>query len=47
MDTRAISEDGSRIVFTTAEPLSPAPSNGLTNVYEWHEEGRVGEGGCR
>ena len=34
---RAVSEDGSRIVFTTAEPLSEAASNGLENVYEWHE----------
>jgi Tol biopolymer transport system component len=39
MASRAISEDGSRIVFSTAEPLSPAVSNGpgLTNVYEWHQ----------
>jgi hypothetical protein len=46
LGTRAVSEDGSRIIFTTAEPLSPAASNGLDNVYEWHqrvssEEGRV------
>jgi hypothetical protein len=34
---RASSEDGSRIVFRTAEPLSPNASNGLTNIYEWHE----------
>jgi hypothetical protein len=34
---RAVSEDGSRILFETAEPLSPAASNGLTNAYEWHE----------
>ncbi len=32
-----ISEDGSRIVFATAEPLSPQAANGLSNVYEWHE----------
>ena len=32
-----ISEDGSRIVFATAEPLSPQATNGLSNVYEWHE----------
>jgi hypothetical protein len=37
MAQRAVSEDGSRIVFTTAEPLSPAASNGLLNAYEWHE----------
>ena len=40
MNDRAISEDGSRIVFGTAKPLSPQASNGLSNVYEWHE-GRV------
>jgi hypothetical protein len=34
---RAISEDGSRIVFTTAERLSPDDTNGLVNAYEWHE----------
>ncbi len=37
METRAVSEDGSRIVFVSAEPLSPMAGNGLTNVYEWHE----------
>jgi hypothetical protein len=43
MNDRAISEDGSRIVFRTAEPLSPAAGNGLENVYEWHaEEGTNG-----
>jgi hypothetical protein len=36
---RAISEDGSRIVFTSAEPLSPGASNGLENAYEWSEGG--------
>jgi hypothetical protein len=36
MNTRAVSEDGSRIVFTSAEPLSPDASNGLVNAYEWH-----------
>jgi hypothetical protein len=37
MNTRAVSDDGSRVVFETAEPLSPAAVNGLNNVYEWHE----------
>ncbi len=46
LDNRAISEDGSRVVFISAVPLSPDASNGLTNAYEWHEspggaEGRV------
>jgi hypothetical protein len=44
MGSRAISEEGARIVFTSAEPLSPAASNGLTNAYEWHEN-PSGEGG--
>ncbi len=35
--TRAVSEDGSRIVFSTAEPLSVSATNGLVDVYEWHE----------
>jgi hypothetical protein len=35
---RAISEDGSRIVFEAAEPLSPNAVNGLLNAYEWHKE---------
>jgi hypothetical protein len=34
---RAISEDGSYIVFTTAEALSPQDTNNATDVYEWHE----------
>jgi hypothetical protein len=33
---RAISEDGSRIVFSTAEPLSPRATNGKVDIYEWH-----------
>lgn len=37
-DVRAISQDGSRIVFTTAGPLSPQANNGLTHVYEWHKD---------
>jgi hypothetical protein len=37
MGGRAISEDGSRIVFDTVEPLSPDAKNHKTNIYEWHE----------
>jgi hypothetical protein len=44
MGSRAISEDGSRIVFTTAEPLSPAASNGQANVYEWDKQPGQSEG---
>jgi hypothetical protein len=44
MESRAISEDGSRIVFMTAEPLSPNVANGLENAYEWHKEPGWSEG---
>jgi hypothetical protein len=36
-NTRAVSEDGSRIVFTSGEPLSEGDTNGLVNAYEWHD----------
>jgi hypothetical protein len=39
--TRAISEDGSTVVFTTSRPLSPRATNGRPDVYEWHD-GQVG-----
>jgi hypothetical protein len=41
---RVISEDGSRIVFMSTEPLSSAVSNGLVNAYEWHKEPGWSEG---
>lgn len=44
LNSRAVSGDGTRIVFTTSEPLSPSAVNGLTNVYEWHEVAGSGEG---
>jgi hypothetical protein len=44
MNNRAVSEDGSRIVFRSSEPLSPAATNGLANVYEWHQAAGGGEG---
>jgi hypothetical protein len=34
---RAITEDGSRIVFSSSGPLSPDASNGQENVYEWSD----------
>lgn len=37
MNDRAVSENGSRIVFVTADPLSRGATNGLVNAYEWHE----------
>ncbi|HEY3830426.1 MAG TPA: hypothetical protein VGL57_14630 [Solirubrobacteraceae bacterium] len=42
MNNRSMSEDGSRIVFTTAAPLSSAATNGLVNAYEWHENSAGG-----
>ncbi|MFI4977398.1 MAG: hypothetical protein ACHQC8_01780 [Solirubrobacterales bacterium] len=39
--TRALSDDGSTVVFETARALSPRAVNGLADVYEYHE-GRVG-----
>jgi hypothetical protein len=44
LKSRAVSEDGSRVVFSTAEPLSRAAGNGLANVYEWHKEPDWSEG---
>ncbi len=44
LGTRAVSEDGSRIVFSSAEPLSPDAVNGQVNVYEWHKEAGQVEG---
>jgi hypothetical protein len=43
LDSRAITEDGSRVVFTTAEPLSPQAGNGLVNAYEWRQQGPTGD----
>jgi hypothetical protein len=36
MGIRAVTDNGSTVVFTTAEPLSPLAVNGLADVYEWH-----------
>lgn len=44
MGSRAISEDGSRIVFRTSEPLSPEATNGLLDVYEWSKQPGWSEG---
>lgn len=41
---RAINEEGTRVVFTTAAPLSPQALNGLENVYEWHKQPDWSEG---
>jgi hypothetical protein len=37
LGTRAVTDNGSTVVFRTAERLSPLAVNGLANVYEWHE----------
>ncbi len=39
LKARAITEDGSRVVFTTAEPLSPDAKEGVASAYEWTPEG--------
>ena len=44
VDSRVVSEDGSRIVFTSAEPLSAQAVNHLSNVYEWQIEPGWSEG---
>jgi hypothetical protein len=44
MQSRAVSNDGSWIVFNTAEPLSPRVSNGMRNVFLWHWDAERGEG---
>jgi hypothetical protein len=44
MNTRAVSEDGSKIVFVSAEPLSLDATNGHENVYVWHQEPGWSEG---
>ena len=40
-NTRALSDDGSTVVFSSARALSPRAVNGQPDVYEYHE-GRVG-----
>jgi hypothetical protein len=45
LSARAVSDDGSRIVFSSAGPLSPSARNELMNIYEWHAgAGPGGEG---
>jgi hypothetical protein len=44
LGSRAISEDGTRIIFKTAERLSPGARNGLEKIYEWHENPGSSEG---
>ena len=35
--THGISDDGSRVFFQTTDGLVPADSNGVQDVYEWHD----------
>ena len=44
LGSRAVSDDGTRVVFETAEALSQQAVNGLVNVYEWHQQPGVNEG---
>ena len=39
LNSRAITQDGSRVVFRSGEPLSLAARSGVENAYEWHESG--------
>jgi hypothetical protein len=41
---RVITDDGSRVFFDSAEPLTPQATNGWLGVYEWE---RSGMGSCR
>jgi hypothetical protein len=46
---RTISEDGSRVFFTSPEPLVPRDTNGVNDVYEWERDGAgscAQSGGC-
>jgi hypothetical protein len=38
-ESRAISADGSRVVFSTKAPLVSADTDGSSDVYEWEEDG--------
>jgi hypothetical protein len=42
--TRAVSADGSVVIFETASPLVSKDTNEANDVYEWEEQGR---GSCR
>jgi hypothetical protein len=45
LKTRAVSDDGSRVVFTTTRGLSERAGHGVSSAYEWHQaSGEVGEG---
>lgn len=44
MGSRTVDEEGSRIIFTTAEPLSPNAGD-LTSLYEWHSQPGIEGGG--
>jgi hypothetical protein len=37
LDTRVLSDDGSRVFFDSPNALVPAASNGKRNVYEWED----------
>ena len=37
--TRALSEDGSRLYFDSADPLSPRDTNEALDLYQWEAPG--------
>lgn len=37
LNSRAVTDDGSSVVFETSERLSPGAINGQRDIYEWHE----------
>jgi hypothetical protein len=42
--SKTVSEDGSRVVFASAAPLSPKAVSALANIYEWRLEPGESEG---
>lgn len=42
--TRNLSDDGDRVFFESSDPLLPAATNGVQNVYEWEADG---SGSCQ
>jgi DNA-binding beta-propeller fold protein YncE len=44
--SRALSEDGNRLFFTSTDALSPRDTNGVADVYEWEAPGAGGPHGC-
>jgi hypothetical protein len=45
LGSRAVSDDGSRVVFMSARPLSERAGSGVASAYEWHQASGEGGGG--